>query len=104
MSILLKSNTLGHEPYQRLSRLIQYKFDKKFWNDDNPEKKLKIFEGYKSLFGVQEGQMFDVKELASNINSILDIIITTPETAKIPASTIPQSRAETSMDSAKEKS
>ena len=37
--------------------------------------------------------MFDVKELANNINSLLDIIITTPETAKIPAPSIPQSRA-----------
>ena len=54
ISILLKSNKLGHEPYQRLSRLIQYKFDNKFWNDDYQEKKIKIIEGYKSLFGVQE--------------------------------------------------
>ena len=93
IAILLKSDTLRHEPYQRIARLLHYRFDQKFWNEDNQEKKNTIIEGYKSLLGNKEYKISNDKALANIMNSVIDIIINTPYTEQIPPPTIPQSRA-----------
>ena len=72
---------------------MQYRFDQKFWNCDNIDKKNIIADGYKSLFGCQERKIFEIKNLATAINTLLQIVININDTAQIPPPTIPQSRA-----------
>ena len=55
-----KLHSLGHKPYQRLSRLMKYRFIQKMWNSDNIDKKSKITEGHKSLFWFHEKKVFEI--------------------------------------------
>ena len=72
---------------------MQYRFVQKFWNSDNIDKKSKITDGYKSLFGCHEQKIFKMENLATAMNTLLQIVININETAQIPPPTIPQSRA-----------
>ena len=93
IATLLQCNSLGHEPYQRLTNLMQYNFNQKFWKENNPEKNKIIAEGFQSLFGNKNNINLELDDLCKKINMQLTIITQDNKTKDLAPPFIPQSRA-----------
>ena len=84
---------MGSEPYQRLSSLLQYNFNHKIWQEENPEKTQKILQGFQLLYQHNENKNVDIENMYKIINEIIRIIIDDEKTKQMEPPKIPKSTA-----------
>ena len=90
---LFQCNALGREPYQRLSSLMQYNFDKKIWNENNKAKEEQITEGFKVFFQHENQKIVNIEKMYQSMGALLNLIIESPLSKNMSAPDIPYSRA-----------
>ena len=90
---LLNAQTLGKEPYQRLTSLMQFNQTTKWWKPENQKEKEIVIKGFKELYKHDENKTFNINETIDLMIKQLDIIIKDQTSEQIEAPTIPKSRA-----------
>ena len=94
ISALLKSQTLGKEPFQRLTHLMQLNNKNIWWKPDSEAEKKIVTKGFIELY--QSNQKLNKKDnnnLIYLINQSLDIIIQDEKSKNIPPPSIPKSES-----------
>ena len=94
ISALLKSQTLGKEPFQRLTHLMQLNNKNIWWKPDSEAEKKIVTKGFIELY--QSNQKLNKKDnnnLIYLINQSLDIIIQDEKSKNIPPPSIPKNEA-----------
>ena len=72
---------------------MQYNFSTKFWNETKDEKKAKIAEGFKTLYGHNKNKQININLMYSAMAQLLDMIIDNPSSEQLTPPNIPYSKA-----------
>ena len=90
---LLNAQTLGREPYQRLTGLMQLNQSTNWWKSDNQKEREIVINGFKQLYKHKDQKTFDIIETIDIMIKQLNILINDQQTNQIEAPFTPKSRA-----------
>ena len=90
---MLNLQSLGKEPFQRLSSLMQIKHYQNWWRAENSNEKEIVINGFKELYLHSNEKKSGREDITKLLMNQLDIIINDNHTNKLPPPPTPKSRA-----------